>query len=48
MGMVVFHSPKTSVESLALRGDIGYIPLHGGDFRYLALPMDLYSRRIVA
>jgi len=28
-------------------GDITYVPLAGGDFLYLALLMDLYSRRIV-
>jgi transposase InsO family protein len=28
-------------------GDITYVPLVGGDFLYLALLMDLYSRRIV-
>jgi putative transposase len=28
-------------------GDITYVPLSGGDFLYLALLMDLYSRRIV-
>jgi transposase InsO family protein len=27
--------------------DISYIPLHGGSFDYLALLMDLFSRRIV-
>jgi transposase InsO family protein len=29
-------------------GDISYVPLRGGDFLYLAMLMDLYSRRIVA
>ena len=29
-------------------GDISYVPLHGGEFLYLAMLMDLYSRRIVA
>ena len=29
-------------------GDISYVPLRGGTFLYLALLMDLYSRRIVA
>jgi transposase InsO family protein len=29
-------------------GDISYVPLRGGDFLYLAILMDLYSRRIVA
>jgi putative transposase len=28
-------------------GDITYVPLTGGDFLYLAMLMDLYSRRIV-
>ena len=28
-------------------GDISYVPLRGGDFLYLAILMDLYSRRIV-
>jgi len=28
-------------------GDITYIPLHGGTFCYLAMLMDLYSRRVV-
>jgi len=28
-------------------GDISYVPLRGGDFLYLAMLMDLYSRRIV-
>ena len=29
-------------------GDISYVPLRGGDFLYLAMLMDLHSRRIVA
>jgi putative transposase len=29
-------------------GDISYVPLRGGDFLYLGMLMDLYSRRIVA
>ena len=29
-------------------GDISYVPLRGGDFLYLAMLLDLYSRRIVA
>lgn len=29
-------------------GDISYVPLRAGDFLYLAILMDLYSRRIVA
>ena len=29
-------------------GDISYVPLRSGDFLYLAMLMDLYSRRIVA
>jgi transposase InsO family protein len=29
-------------------GDISYVPLRGGEFLYLAMLMDLYSRRIVA
>jgi putative transposase len=29
-------------------GDISYVPLRAGDFLYLAILMDLYSRRIIA
>lgn len=38
--------PPTNVNQVWV-GDITYIPLRGGDFLYLALLMDLYSRRIV-
>jgi len=49
------YSPNLLLESLPPSGinqvwvgDISYVPLCGGDFLYLALLMDLYSRRIVA
>ena len=38
--------PPTDVNGVWV-GDITYIPLQGGDFLYLAMLMDLYSRRIV-
>ena len=48
------YSPNLLLESLPLDGvnqvwvgDMSYVPLRGGDFLYLAMLMDLYSRRIV-
>jgi putative transposase len=38
--------PPTGINQVWV-GDISYVPLRGGDFLYLAMLMDLYSRRIV-
>jgi transposase InsO family protein len=38
--------PPTGINQVWV-GDISYVPLRGGGFLYLALLMDLYSRRIV-
>lgn len=43
---LVSSPPPTDVNQVWV-GDISYIPLRGGGFLYLALLLDLYSRRIV-
>jgi transposase InsO family protein len=45
---LLLDSPPPSRINQVWVGDISYVPLCGGDFLYLALLMDLYSRRIVA
>ena len=44
---LLLESPPPCAINQVWVGDISYVPLHGGDFLYLALLMDLYSRRIV-
>ena len=44
---LLLESPPPSDINQVWVGDISYVPLLGGDFLYLALLMDLYSRRIV-
>lgn len=39
--------PPTGINQVWV-GDISYVPLRGGDFLYLAMLMDLHSRRIIA
>ncbi len=39
--------PPTAINQIWV-GDISYVPLQAGNFLYLAMLMDLYSRRIVA
>ena len=48
------YSPNLLLEGIELQrinqvwvGDITYVPLIGGDFLYLAMLMDRFSRRIV-
>ena len=45
--LLLESSPPVGVNQVWV-GDISYVPLRGGDFLYLAMLMDLYSRRIVA
>jgi transposase InsO family protein len=45
---LLLESPPPSGINQIWVGDISYVPLRGGDFLYLAMLMDLYSRRIVA
>ena len=40
-------APPSTDKNLLWVGDITYVPLVGGEFLYLAMLMDLYSRRIV-
>ena len=40
--------PPSRINQVVWVGDISYVPLQGDGFVYLALLMDLYSRRIVA
>ena len=44
---LLLESPPPSGIDQIWVGDISYVPLRGGDFLYLAVQMDLYSRRIV-
>jgi transposase InsO family protein len=44
---LLIDAPPPQAIDQAWVGDITYVPLCGGDFLYLALLMDLYSRRIV-
>ena len=44
--LVLESSPPGGINQVWV-GDISYVPLRGGDFLYLAVLMDLYSRRIV-
>ena len=45
--LLLESAPPSSINQVWV-GDISYVPLRGGDFLYLAMLMDLYSRRIVA
>jgi putative transposase len=45
--LLLERAPPSSINQVWV-GDISYVPLRGGDFLYLAMLMDLYSRRIVA
>ncbi len=45
--LLLESSPPVGINQVWV-GDISYVPLRGGDFLYLAMLMDLYSRRIVA
>jgi putative transposase len=45
---LLLESPPPSSINQVWVGDISYVPLRGDDFLYLAMLMDLYSRRIVA
>jgi transposase InsO family protein len=45
---LLLESPPPGGINQVWVGDISYVPLRGGDFLYLAMLMDLYSRRIVA
>jgi transposase InsO family protein len=45
---LLLESPPPSGINQVWVGDISYVPLRGGEFLYLAMLMDLYSRRIVA
>ncbi len=44
---LLLNSPRPTGVNQVWVGDITYVPLQGGDFLYLALLMDLYSRRLV-
>ena len=44
--LLIDSPPPTNINQVWV-GDISYIPLRGGGFLYLALLLDLYSRRIV-
>ncbi len=44
---LLLESPPPSGINQVWVGDISYVPLLGGDFLYLAVLMDLYSRRVV-
>ncbi len=44
---LLLESPPPCALNQVWVGDISYVPLRGGAFWYLALLMDLYSRRIV-
>jgi transposase InsO family protein len=44
---LLLESPPPSGINQVWVGDISYVPLRGGDFLYLTMLMDLYSRRIV-
>ena len=44
--MLIDSPPPTNINQVWV-GDISYIPLCGGGYLYLALLLDLYSRRIV-
>jgi putative transposase len=44
---LLLESPRPTATDQVWVGDISYVPLCGGSFLYLALLMDLYSRRIV-
>jgi len=44
---LLFDAPPASAINQVWVGDITYVPLIGGDFLYLALLMDLFSRRII-
>jgi len=45
--LLLESSPPVGINQVWV-GDISYVPLRGGEFLYLAMLMDLYSRRIVA
>jgi transposase InsO family protein len=45
--LLLESSPPSGINQVWV-GDISYVPLRGGGFLYLALLMDLYSRRIIA
>ena len=45
---LLLESPPPGGVNQVWVGDISYVPLRGSDFLYLAMLMDLYSRRIVA
>ncbi len=45
--LLLESSPPDGINEVWV-GDISYVPLRAGDFLYLAMLMDLYSRRIVA
>ena len=44
---LLLKSPTTTGINQVWVGDISYVPLRGGEFLYLAMLMDLHSRRIV-
>jgi transposase InsO family protein len=44
---LLLESPPPNGINQVWVGDISYVPLRAGDFLYLAMLMDLYSRRIV-
>jgi len=44
---LLLESPPPNGINQVWVGDISYVPLRSGDFLYLAMLMDLYSRRIV-
>ena len=44
---LLIHSPPPTNINQVWVGDISYIPLRGGGFLYLAILLDLHSRRIV-
>ena len=45
--LLLESSPPGGINQIWV-GDISYVPLRGGDFLYLAVLLDLYSRRIVS
>lgn len=44
---LLVESPRPRAVNQIWVGDISYVPVHGGGFLYLALLMDLYSRRLI-
>ena len=47
LNLLLESSPPEGINQVWV-GDISYVPLRSGEFLYLAMLMDLYSRRIVA